>query len=144
MSRVVVDWAKERKAGTLALGDVRDVADGKRLGAKSQQQIGLWSHGKVRDDLTYKATAEGIYKATAEGIYKATAEGIALALVDAHLTATTCPACGHQYKPRARVYRCPTCGLVAHQEVVSSVTILSRKVHGEVGCFLPPPLAATM
>ena len=136
MSRVVVDWAKERKAGTLALGDVRDVADGKRLGAKSQQQIGLWSHGKVRDDLTYKATAEGIYKATAEGI--------ALALVDAHLTATTCPACGHQYKPRARVYRCPTCGLVAHQEVVSSVTILSRKVHGEVGCFLPPPLAATM
>ncbi len=128
VSRVVVDWAKERKAGTLALGDVRDVADGKRLGAKSQQKIGLWSHGKVRDYITYKATAKGI----------------AIELVDEHLTSKTCPACGHQYKHRGRVYRCPTCGLVAHRDVVGSVNILSRKVHGEVACILPPSLAATM
>jgi putative transposase len=87
VSRVVVDWAQERTAGTLALGDVRDVADGKRLGAKSQQKIGWWSHGKVRDYITSKAKAEGI----------------ASALVDEHLTSPTCPACGHQYKPRGRV-----------------------------------------
>ncbi len=60
VSRAVVDWAKARKAGTLAIGDVRDVADGKRLGARSQQKIALWSHGKVREYLTYKAEAEGI------------------------------------------------------------------------------------
>ena len=51
----MVDWAKERKAGTIAIGDVRDVADGKLLGAKSQQKIGLWSHGNVRRYITYKA-----------------------------------------------------------------------------------------
>ena len=127
VSRAVVDWAKERKAGTIAIGDVRDVADGKRLGAKAQQKISTWSHGKVREYITYKAKAEGI----------------AIELVDERNTSKTCPACGHQYKPRGRVYRCPTCGLVAHRDVVGSVNILSRKVHGAVGRILPPLLAAT-
>jgi putative transposase len=36
VSRTVVDWAKEHKADALAIGDVRDVADGKRMAAKSQ------------------------------------------------------------------------------------------------------------
>jgi hypothetical protein len=31
--------------GGQVLGDVRDVADGKRLGKKSQQKISNWSHG---------------------------------------------------------------------------------------------------
>jgi putative transposase len=123
----VVDWAQERQAGTLAIGDMRTVAAGKRMGAKSQQKISLWSHGNVRQYITYKAQAEGI---TVE-------------LVDERNTSKTCPACGHQYKPRGRVYRCPTCGLVAHRDVVGSVNILSRKVHGEVGRILPPPLPAT-
>jgi putative transposase len=127
VSRAVVDWAKERKAGTLAIGDVRDVADGKRLGAKSQQKIGLWSHGTVRKYITYKATAAGI----------------AVELIDEHDTSKTCPHCEHQYKPRGRVYRCPTCGLVAHRDAVGAVNILSRKVHGKLAKILPPPLTAT-
>lgn len=129
VSRAVVDYAVERQAGTIAIGDVRDVADGKRLTAKSQQKIGLWSHGTIRQYITYKAHAEGI---TVE-------------LVDEHDTSKTCPRCGHQYKPRGRVYRCPikTCGLVAHRDVVGSINILSRKVHGEVANVLPPPLSAT-
>jgi putative transposase len=127
VSRAVVDWAKERQVGTIAIGDVRDVADGKRLGAKSQQKISMWSHGKLRDYITYKAKAESI---TVE-------------LVDERNTSKTCPACGHQYKPRGRVYRCPACGLVAHRDVVGSVNILSRKVHGELASILPPPLHAT-
>jgi hypothetical protein len=39
---------------------VRDVADGKRLTTKSQQKIGLWSHGRQRQYITYKAEAAGI------------------------------------------------------------------------------------
>jgi putative transposase len=129
VSRAVVEWAKGRNAGTLAVGDVRDVADGKRMGAKSQQKIGLWSHGKVRNYIAYKAKAAGI---TVE-------------LVDEHHTSKTCPCCGRQYKPRGRVYRCPgkACGLVAHRDVVGSVNILSRKVHGELAKIVPPPLPAT-
>jgi putative transposase len=129
VSQAVVDWARERQAGTLAVGDVCDVADGKRMGAKSQQKIGLWSHGKVHQNLTYRGAAAGI---CAE-------------LIDEHDTSKTCPCCGRRYKPRGRVYRCPgkACGLVAHRDVVGSVNILSRKLHGELAKIVPPPLPAT-
>src|SRR5579885_3499410 len=59
-SRAVVTWAKERGVSTLVIGDVRDVADGKRLNVKAQQKIGLWSHGRQRAYITYKAEAAGI------------------------------------------------------------------------------------
>jgi putative transposase len=127
VSRAVVESAQERQAGMLAIGDVRDVADGKRMAAKSQQKIGLWSHGTVRDYITYKAIAAGI----------------AVELVDERSTSKTCPRCGRQYKPRGRVFRCSTCGLVAHRDIVGSVNILSRRIYGELAKILPPPLAAT-
>jgi putative transposase len=127
VSRAVVDYAVERKAGTIAIGDVRDIADGKRLPTKTQQKIGLWSHGKTREYITYKAQAEGI----------------SVELVDEHHTSKTCPRCEHQYKPKGRVYRCPRCGLVAHRDAVGCVNILSRKKHGKLAKILPPPLTAT-
>ena len=86
---------------TLVIGDVRDVADGKRLNTKSQQKIGLWSHGRQRSYITYKAEAEGI----------------AVTLVEEAYTSQTCPGtlpdgsgCLQCYKPKGRVYRCPACG----------------------------------
>jgi putative transposase len=127
VSRTVVNYAVERQAGTLAIGDVRDVADGKRMGAHNQQKIGLWPHGKVREYITYKVHAAGI----------------SVELIDEHKTSKTCPRCEHQYKPRGRVYRCPKCGLVAHRDAVGAVNILSRKVHGTLAKILPPPLSAT-
>jgi putative transposase len=52
VSPAVVDWASERQVHTLVIGDVRDVAKGKRLSAKSQQKIGVrcvvaWSSAPV-------------------------------------------------------------------------------------------------
>jgi hypothetical protein len=64
-------------------------------------------------------------------------------LVNEHDTSKTCPRCGRQYKPHGRVYRCPTCGLVAHRDAVGAVNILSRKVHDELAKIVPPPLRAT-
>jgi putative transposase len=94
VSRAVVDWATERQVHTLVIGDVRAVADGKRLPAKSQQQIGVWSHGRQRAYITYKAEAAGI----------------AVTLVSEAYTSQTCPgtlpdgtACLHCYKPTGRV-----------------------------------------
>ena len=101
---------------------------GLRMAAKSQQKIGLWWHGKVRDYITYKAHAEGI----------------SVMLVNERHTSKTCPRCARQHKPHGRIYRCPSCGIVAHRDVVGSVNILSRHVHGELAKILPPPLAATM
>ena len=94
VSRAVVTWAKERGVSILVIGDVRDVADGKRLNTKSQQKIGVWSHGRQRQYLTYKAEAAGI----------------AVTLVDEAYTSQTCPGtlpdgtgCLQCHKPKGRV-----------------------------------------
>jgi putative transposase len=125
--RAVVDDAVERKAGTSAIGDVRDNAGGERMGVTSQQKIGLWSHGKTRQDSTYKAETEGI----------------SVELVDEHDTSKTRPRCAHQYTPTGRVYRCPWCGFAVRRDVVGSVTSRSRTVHAQLAKILPPPLHAT-
>lgn len=122
VSRAVVEWAVERKVGTLAIGDVRDVADGKRLNTKSQQKIGGWSHGRLRQYITYKAEAEGI----------------GVELEDEAYSSQTCPTCGKRYKPTGRVYYCPACGFVSHRDAVGSANLLSRHLHGEVGHIKPP------
>ena len=124
---LVVEEAVERQAGTLALGDVRDVADGKQLNAKSQQKVSNWGHGKLRQYITYKAEAAGI----------------AVELVDEHHTSQTCPNCGARHKPRGRLYRCPACGFAAHRDVVGAANILSRRQFGEVGRIVPPPFGET-
>ncbi len=48
ISRVVVEEAVRQGVKVIALGDVRNIGDGKRLSAKSQQKISQWSHGRMR------------------------------------------------------------------------------------------------
>jgi putative transposase len=105
------------------------VADGKRLQTKSQQKIGLWSHGRQRYYITYKAAAAGI----------------AVGLVEEAYTSQTCPGtlpdgtgCLHCYKPKGRVYRCPACGFTAHRDGLGAANLLSQHVTGEPGHVLPP------
>jgi putative transposase len=122
VSRAVVDFAVERKAGTIAVGDVRDVADGKRLAAKSQQKISTWAHGRMRQYITYKAEAEGMR----------------IVLVDEHYSSQTCPCCQQRHKPRGRLYTCGRCGFRGHRDGVGAVNLLSRHLHGAVGRIRPP------
>ncbi len=122
VSRAVVDWAAEREIGTLIIGDVRDVADGKRLRRKSQQKVSNWSHGRQRRYITYKAEAKGI----------------GVELEDEAHSSQTCPNCGKRHKPTGRVYYCPACGFVSHRDAVGSANILSRHQQGEVGHVKPP------
>jgi putative transposase len=120
-SRAVVQWATERQVSTLVIGDVRDVADGKRLNTKSQQKIGLWSHGRQRQYITYKAEAAGI----------------AVMLVAEAYTSQTCPKCLNCHKPKGRVYRCPACGWQAHRDGVGCANLLSQHYTGEPGHVWP-------
>jgi putative transposase len=122
-SRAVVRWATERGVGSLVIGDVRDVADGKHLAAKSQQKVGLWSHGRQRQYITYKAEAAGI----------------SITLCDEAYTSQTCPRCMRRHKPKGRTYRCPACGFVAHRDAVGCANILSTHYTGEPGHVLPAP-----
>ena len=121
-SRAVVHFAQERATGTLVIGDVRDVADGKHLQAKSQQKISLWSHGRQRQYITYKASSVGI----------------AVLLIDESYSSQTCPRCMQRHKPKGRIYRCPACGFVAHRDAVGCANILSQYYTGEPGHVLPP------
>src|SRR5260221_1184697 len=129
ISRAVVTWAKDRQIGTLVIGDVREVANGKRLKAKSQQKIGLWSHGRQRAYITYKAEAAGITITLANEAY----------------TSQTCPGtlpdgagCLQCYKPKGRGYRCPACGFTAHRDGVGCANLLSQHFTGEPGHVRPP------
>ena len=126
VSRAAVAFAQRRHAAIIALGDVRDIADGKRLNKQSQQKISQWSHGTLRAYITYKAQAAGI---------------TVVDTVSEADTTQTCPnpKCRHQYKPKGRVDHCPACGLVAHRDVVGAVNILSRFLHDAVGLLRPPP-----
>lgn len=123
ISRAIVDTAVERKAGTIVIGDVRDIADGVDCGKAQNGRMSRWNHGKIRQYVEYKAAAEGI----------------AVTLVDEKYTSQTCPNCQHRHKPRGRVYRCPSCRFQAHRDVVGQINILSKFLHGEPGKIPSPP-----
>ena len=123
IGRAVVDVAVERKAGTIVIGDVRDVADKGDKGKVQNGRMSRWNHGKIRAYIEYKAAAEGITVAPP---------------VDEAYTTQTCPNCGQRHKPRGRTYRCPACGFQAHRDVVGQINILSRFLKGDVG-RLPAP-----
>jgi putative transposase len=121
VSREVVNTAVELEAGTIAIGDVRSVADKGKLGKKSNQKVSNWSHGKLRQYLTYKAESEGI---TTE-------------LVNERYTSQTCPSCGCRHKPRGRRYVCGQCGFSGHRDGVGAVNILSVQRYGVLGYITP-------
>lgn len=122
-SQAIVAVAVEKKAKTLALGNIRDIGQGKKVGKKSQQKISQWSHGQLRQYLTYKAQAHGIE--VVDDVNEA-------------YSSQTCPSCKNRYKLQGRVYHCPVCGLVAHRDGLGAVNILSKFLHGEVG-LIPVP-----
>jgi putative transposase len=122
VSRAVVDHAVARRAGKIVIGDVRDVADGVALGHSTNQKVSGWSHGRLRQYITYKAEHVGIE----------------VVLQDEHYTTQTCPVCGQRQKPSGRIYRCAACGGVFHRDVVGAVNILSAHIYGEPGHIAPP------
>ena len=126
ISHEVIEWCEEHQVRELALGDVRDIADGKRLRKEQQQKISNWSHGKLRRYIQEKAQRVGIR---------------VMDDVDEAHTSRTCPFCSHQHKPQGRIYRCanPACGAVAHRDVVGAANILSRHRFGTLARVQPPP-----
>ena len=121
-SRALVAWAKERQVGTLAVGDVRDIAHHVDQGSKANQKIANWSHGRLRSYIEYKAQAAGIQ----------------MELVAEHYSSQTCPCCGHRQKPKGRLYACPVCGFRGHRDGMGATNLLSRFTTGEVGKLAYP------
>lgn len=116
ISREVVDFGIEATAGTIVIGDVRDIADKIDCGHKHNQRMSTWAHGRLRAYITYKAEYSGIK----------------VELVDEHYTTQSCPACGRRAKPKGRVYTCLSCGFRGHRDAVGAANILSRHLYGEL------------
>ncbi|MBN2305289.1 MAG: transposase [Anaerolineae bacterium] len=123
IAREVISWAQKHRVGLIAIGDVRDIADGKGLGRVSQQKIANWSHGTIRTYIKYKAAEAGIQVNDK---------------VSERYTSQTCPACGQRHKPRGRIFTCPHCGRQFHRDVVGAANILSRYEFHELGRYAAP------
>ena len=127
VSRAAIEWCKEYNVGTLAIGDVRDVAnktkEKRRLGKKSRQKVSNWSHGTMRKYLGYKSETAGIV--------------VHDDVPEQHTSQTCLMDREHRYKPKGRTYRCPTCGFTFHRDGVGCANILSRFVYGELARVRP-------
>ena len=122
VSRAVVDHAVERKAKRIVIGDVRDVADGVNLGHRTNQKVSGWSHGRLRQYITYKAEHVGIE----------------VVLQDEHYTTRIYPRWAKAKAQRTHCNPCAVCGGVFHRDVVGAVNILSAHIYGEPGHIAPP------
>jgi putative transposase len=121
VTRAIANHAKAEDAKRLVVGDIRDIANGKRLHANAQQKVSGWSHGRQIAFLTYKLAAFGI----------------ALERQSEAYSSKTCPCCGHHNKPKGRNYRCARCGFVGHRDAVGATNQVSKAVHGAFGHVRP-------
>jgi IS605 OrfB family transposase len=110
----VVDVARQKRIGTLVVGDPRGVLD-RDAGARQNLATRNWRVGQLMAVLTDKAQAAGIE----------------VLLVDERGTSSTCPRCGAKVpKPKGRNFSCPHCGLHAHRDIVGAINIASRSPGG--------------
>ncbi|NTU79794.1 MAG: transposase [Chloroflexales bacterium] len=115
-SRKVIDFAEAHSVNELAIGDVRDIADGVAKGRHANQKISQWPHGQFRRYLKEKGERRGM-RSTLTG--------------EAYST-RTCSCCGHCHPsaPRGRVFRCSGCGTTIHRDANGAANICSKQVYG--------------
>lgn len=99
------------KAGvqTVVIGDIRDIRNSIKYGAKTNQKLHSWSFGKYRWMVEYKAEKLGMK----------------VVLQDEAYSSQTCPACGKRHKPSGRTYTCK-CGFRFDRDGVGSYNIRAK------------------
>lgn len=118
-SRKAVAFAQQHGVSEVAVGDVRDLADGIDKGRHTNQKLSQWPHGQFRRYLTEKAARLGMR----------------VTLTDEAYSTRTCARCGHRHPPapRGRVFRCSGCGVLVHRDANGAANICSKQVFGRFG-----------
>jgi putative transposase len=118
-ARKVVTFCQAEGVSQIALGDVRDIQTGVRLGAKVNQKISQWPHGQFARYLKEKAARSGI----------------SVEWLDEAYSTRTCSSCGYQHSasPRGRRLRCAGCGAGIHRDVNRASNICSKAAYGGYG-----------
>jgi putative transposase len=116
-SRQIVDFCQEHNVAKLAVGDVRNIADGVALGKKCNQKLSQWAHGQFYAYLKQKSRAIGINHDYLNEAY----------------SSKTCSNCGHVKKSsvKGRTYKCSVCKAVIHRDGNGSANICSKGRYGE-------------
>lgn len=118
-ARKLVDFAHAEAVAHLAVGDVRDIADGTDKGRHQNQRMSQWAHGQfvgyVKD--------------------KARRYGISTEYIPEDYSTRTCSGCGRvkDHAPRGRVYTCAGCGAVLSRDGNGAANICSRYRYGAYG-----------
>ena len=102
-ARKVVDFCHAEGVSRIAVGDVRDIQTGVRLGAKTNQKVSQWPHGQFARYLREKATRLRIR----------------VEWIDEAYSTKTCSQCRHQHlsSPRGRRFHCSGCGARMHRDL---------------------------
>ena len=118
-ARKVVTFCQIEGVARIAVGDVRNIQTGVRLGAKTNQKISQWPHGQFTMYLTEKAARVGI----------------SVEWMDEAYSTRTCCACSHVHatSPRGRRYMCSGCGVRGHRDVNGASNICSKAAQGRYG-----------
>jgi IS605 OrfB family transposase len=113
-ARAVVDFAVVERIGTLVVGDPRSLLP-KDAGKRQNLAVNNWRPGQMIAALADKAALAGIE----------------VELVDERGTSSTCPRCGAKVaKPKGRTFRCGTCTLVAHRDLVGAARLRPQRISG--------------
>jgi IS605 OrfB family transposase len=113
-ARTVIDFAVKERIGTLVVGDPRGLLK-RDSGGRQNLALRNWKPGQMICALTDKAALAGID----------------VELVDERGSSSTCPRCGAKVaKPKGRTFRCGTCKLVAHRDLVGAANIAPRGSRG--------------
>src|SRR5262249_33925087 len=118
-ARKVVTFCQTEGVARIAVGDVRDIQNGVRLGTKTNQKISQWPHGQFTTYVTEKAARLGI----------------SVEWVDEAYSTRSCCACSyvHGTSPRGRRYACSGCGARGHRDVNGASNICSKAAQGRYG-----------
>jgi len=121
-SRRLADFVQQRGVRWLAIGDVRDIADGTNKGRRTNQKLSQWARGQFEGYVHYKARRFGC-------MTDHTPEAF---------STRTCSVCGHVHTsaPRGRMFRCSGCGASVNRDANGGANICSRAMFGCYGYVL--------
>lgn len=116
LTRIYVDWAKEKGISLVACGDVTGIEKESNKGKNINQKLNQWEYGRIMWLLQYKLEREGIEFKKVNEAY----------------TSQICPCCGFKNKPLNRNYRCKNCKSEFHRDVVGDYNILKQNTDKDI------------
>jgi IS605 OrfB family transposase len=119
LTRSIIDEAVKRQVGTIFVGDLKNIRDGKDYGKRMNQRLHAWQFGEIERQLKYKGEAYGIEVVKVSEAY----------------TSQTCSVCGVRRKSNRvhrGLYRCSACGTEQNADVNGARNILRRGIEEKV------------